>query len=451
MTNLGTLSHNELVQTAIAVAKLDSRNPAEPARRGKQSWEQQVKRIDPHPKQLEFIQSTAKRRIIRAGRRGGKTVGASMIALEAFLAKRRVLYATPTADQIGRFWYEVTKALAEPVESKALYKNETEHVIEVPNTLQRIRAKTAWNADTLRGDFADLLILDEYQLMNEDAWEIVGAPMLLDNNGDAVFIYTPPSLRSAGTSKARDPRHAAKLFKHAQVDTSGRWQTFYFTSHDNPYISKEALADITQDMTQLAIEQEILAQDKEDNPAALFKRKDIEDYRVLKYPDLEEIAVGCDPSIAKGGKGDECGIVVCGRASGEERNGTTKHLYLLDDVSMHGSPDEWAKAVVTAYHKWHANYIIAEDNQGGAMVDLVIKQVDSQVRVELVHAMNSKEARADEIVPMYEQGRAHHIGSFPLLEDEMCQWQHGMPSPNRLDAHIHAAKKLMLTGGIQLW
>lgn len=367
-----------------------------------------------------------------------------------FLVGQRVLYAAPTQDQVERFWFEAKLALEEPIKGGVLYKNETEHVIEVPGTLQRIRAKSAWNAETLRGDYGDLLILDEFQLMNEDSWGVVGAPMLLDNNGDAVLIYTPPSLRTVGQSKAKDPRHAAKLFKEwhdRQLAGNLRYAAFHFTSHDNPYISKEALADITQDMTQLAYEQEILAQDKEDNPAALFKRSDIETYRVIQQPNLEEIAVGVDPSIAKGGTGDECGIVVNGRATGEKRNNNAKHLYLLEDASTRGSPDVWAKASVTAYHKWRANSIVAEDNQGGEMVRLTIHQVDPNVRVELVHALHSKEARADEIVPIYEQGRAHHVGNFPYLEDEMCQWQHGMASPNRLDAHVHSAKKLMLTGG----
>lgn len=107
------------------------------------------------------------------------------------------------------------------------------------------------------------MILDEYQLTNEDAWEVVGVPMLLDNNGDAVFIYTPPSLRSAGVSKARDPRHAAKLFKMAQADTTGRWAAFHFTSHDNPFISKEALSEIIKDMSKQSYRQEILAEDDE--------------------------------------------------------------------------------------------------------------------------------------------------------------------------------------------
>src|SRR5512145_61881 len=242
--------------------------------------EYKIRLRTPHAEQSRFIESPAKRKVIRAGRRGGKTVGAAQLAVEKFLDKRRVLYATPTADQITRFWFEVKRALAEPLDAGVLYKNETEHVIELPGTATRIRAKTAWNADTLRGDYADLLILDEWQLMNEDAWEIVGAPMLLDNNGDAVFIYTPPSIKSASVSKAHDKRHAAKLYQKAAADESGRWQAFHFSSHANPHISETALDEITQDMTALAIRQEIEAEDIEDTPGALWNRDMIERGRV---------------------------------------------------------------------------------------------------------------------------------------------------------------------------
>lgn len=227
----------------------------------------------PYKEQRKFIDSPAKRKVIRAGRRSGKTVGVAILAAKAFLNQRRVLYATPTQDQVQRFWFEVTQAFREPIAADALYKNETEHVILLPGTETRIRAKTAWNADTLRGDYADLLILDEWQLMNEDAWEIVGAPMLLDNNGDAVFVYTPPSYRTAGISKARDKRHAARLFEMAQADTTGRWATFHFSSHDNPKLSKQALAEIAKDMTQTAYEQEILALDVSDDLDAHFRRE----------------------------------------------------------------------------------------------------------------------------------------------------------------------------------
>ena len=183
------------------------------------------------------------------------------MAVEAFIAGYRVLYTAPTAEQVGAFWSEVTNALAPLVNIGYLKKNESENFIELPGTIQRIKAKTAWNADSLRGDWADLLIMDEYQLTNEDAWGVVGMPMLMDRNGVALFIYTPPSLRSTGISKARDPRHAAKLFKYAE--THEGWQAFHFTSHENPYISQEGLQILIRDMSKQSYRQEILAEDDE--------------------------------------------------------------------------------------------------------------------------------------------------------------------------------------------
>lgn len=217
----------------------------------------------PHPRQAEFVDSKAKRIIIRAGRRSGKTVGIAIKAIIAFLEGRRVLYAAPTSEQTDRFWYEVTTALGEAIQAGAFVLNKSERYIEKPGTLNRIKAKTAWDADSLRGDYADLLILDEWQLTNEDAWEVVGAPMMIDHNGDAVFIYTPPSLRSAGISKAHDPRHAAKMYKTAGEDGTGRWARFHFTSYDNPHLSPEGLAEVLKDMSQTAHRQEILAEDDE--------------------------------------------------------------------------------------------------------------------------------------------------------------------------------------------
>ncbi|MBI3895660.1 MAG: hypothetical protein HY313_06985 [Acidobacteria bacterium] len=129
----------------------------------------------PHEKQKQFIRSQAKRKIIRAGRRGGKTTGVAILAVERFLAGWHILYAAPTDEQIDKFWREVKCSLAETIAAGVFQKNETEHIIERLGTDQRIKAKTAWNADTLRGDYADLLILDEWQLMAEETWKEGGA------------------------------------------------------------------------------------------------------------------------------------------------------------------------------------------------------------------------------------------------------------------------------------
>lgn len=385
----------------------------------------------PHARQAEFIDSAARRRVIRAGRRAGKTTGAATLAVRNLLAGHRILYATPTQEQIDTFWEECKRALFALIDSGLIYKNETRHILEMKGGA-RIRAKTAWDADSLRGDYADVLILDEYQLMKPNAWNRVGAPMLLDNDGIAVFIYT--SMRGA--------RHARDLYKKAQADMTGRWAVFNFPSHENPHLNEDALADITGDMTNLAYRMEILAEDIEDSPGALWKRTDIEEHRVMRLPELSRIVVGVDPSATSGG--DECGIIVAGMA----QNGGKPHLYVLDDISLQGSPADWAKAVVAAYHKWRADCIIAESNNGGEMVSLTIRTVPDggEVPIKLIHASRGKQARAEPVSSIYWQGRGHHVGTFSLLEDEQCQWEVGGPSPNRLDALVWAATELVLGG-----
>lgn len=327
------------------------------------------------------------------------------------------------------------------IDSGALRKNETEHTLEVVGTEQRIRAKTAWNANTLRGDYADDLYLDEWQLMDEDAWKLVGAPMLLDNNGDVVFIYTPPSLHSRSTSKATDPQHAAKLYKDfkARMESgSQRHAVFHFTSHDNPHLNKDALDEISSDMTALAYRMEINAEDVEEAPGALWNRKLLDTTRLIKAPEFDLIVVAVDPSATS--TGDEAGIITVGRAA--------KEGFAIADDSVQGSPKTWATAAVTAYHRHKANSIVAEANNGGEMVSLTIATVDPNIPVKLVHASRGKQTRAEPIASIYEHGRGHHVGVFTKLEDEMCLWTPGDPSPNRMDALVWGFTELNLTVGL---
>lgn len=400
----------------------------------------------PHQKQDEFIHSTAKRVICRAGRRSGKTVGVSALAVERFLSGQRVLYGAPTAEQVDRFWTTVTRALYEPIKAGVFYKNETEHIIELAGTEQRIRAKTCWNANTLRGDYCSLLILDEWQLMAEETWDEVGAPMLLDNNGNATFIYTPPSLHSRSVSKATDPQHAAKMFKsYQEKEKAGntRFAVFHFTSHDNPYLSKDALEEITSDMTNLAYRMEILAEDVNEAPGALWHRNNktesgkilfgLEEMRVSTFGDLERIIVGVDPTATT--NGDEAGIITCGRKGTE--------YYTIGDDSTHGSPATWAGAAVAAYRKYRADLIVGEGNNGGEMIEAVIRQIDPTVNYKMVHASRGKAIRAEPIAAIAEKGHDHHVGSFATLEDELCLWIPGDKSPNRLDAKVWAMTELL--------
>ena len=426
-------------QRVKAAALLELRRREKAVR---QDWRTRVVTRTPHAMQQRFINSPAKRKVIRAGRRGGKTTGIAIAAVLKFLEGRRVLYAAPTEDQVATFWFEIKQALGALCDEGVLYKNETSHIVEVPNTKNRIRCKTAWNADTLRGDFADYLILDEFQLMAEDTWGVVGAPMLLDNNGDAVFIYTPLSLHSKVRTKAKDPKHAAKLYAKAEKDESGRYEAFHFTSRDNPHISTEALDELTQDMTAAAIQQEIEAEDMIDVPGALWKQTQIDALRLTAVPEhvrLTRIVVGVDPP----GGATECGIVAAGL-------GSDGHGYVLDDNSLAASPETWSNAVITTYDEWQADRVLGEKNYGGDMVERTIRTADGgkNVSYKNVTASRGKAIRAEPIAAQYERGKVHHVGDFPMLEAEMTGWlpNAGMPSPNRLDALVWALTELMPAG-----
>ncbi|MBI3896610.1 MAG: hypothetical protein HY313_11840 [Acidobacteria bacterium] len=204
--------------------------------------------------------------------------------------------------------------------------------------------------------------------MDDTAWGDVGAPMLLDNKGDAIFIYTPPSLRSQALSRARDPRHAAKMFKRAVAEHSAaaaegkpsRWEAFHFRSHDNPHISEAALTEISKDMTSLSYKQEILAEDVEDVPGALWTMALIDNCRVSEPRPLSRIAIGVDPA---GGAG-ECGIIVAGVGQCPCKGKPERHGFVLQDRSLKALPDKWAREVIAAYKSYKADRIFGERTSG---------------------------------------------------------------------------------------
>lgn len=392
----------------------------------------------PHLQQRKFLRCKAKRIVVKAGRRGGKTIGVAILAVEKFLQGKRVLYAAPTQEQIDRFWSTVTGILQQGIDKKVYRKNETRHIIELPGTEQRIRAKTAWDADSLRGDYADILILDEYQLMNEDAWEVVGAPMLLDNNGDAYFVFTPPSFRTAGVSKAKNKKHASLMYEKARKSNSPRWAAFHFTSYDNPYISRDALEGLKEDMSSLAIRQEIMAEDIDEVPGALWTRGLIEKCRVSKPPKLLRVYISIDPKTEETAV-SEAGIV--GVALGEDKKG-----YVLDDSSLNSSPHGWAEQAIAAYYRLNATAIIAEINQGGDMVIETLDKVEENLPIKRVRSTKGKYLRAEPISVLYERGKVFHVGEFPKLEEQMCSWVPGEKSPDRLDALVQGLNALLVKG-----
>ena len=404
----------------------------------------------PHAEQWRFLRHPAKRKVIRAGRRSGKTSGVAILAVEQFLQQHRVLYAVPTIDQVNHFWSEVCTALREPLAAGYFVKNETQHTIDLPGTEQRIKAKTAYNADSLRGDYASLLILDEFQLMSEDTWGTVGAPMLVDRDGAAVFIYTPPSLRTLQRTQARDPRHASKLFAQAQADPSGRWATFHFASHANPYVSQAALAEITGDMSQLAYRNEILALETADVPGALWTQALLDQTRVHPeaVPELARVVVALDPASTSGATADEMGLLVVGK-------GVDSQGYTLRDASLRGTPEVCARQALRVYDALQADLLVGEVNNGGEWIGTTIALVakdmhvrgergTAQVNYKQVHASRGKQTRAEPVSALFERQRAHLVGVWPDLEEQLVTWVPGMASPDRLDALTWAYTELFL-------
>ncbi len=396
--------------------------------------------IEATNKQREFIESQAKRKVVRAGRRSGKTVGAAILAVKEFSKGIRVLYAAPTQEQTERFWHTVKILLQGLLEAGLLTKNETLKTIEREGTEQRVKAKTAWNSDTLRGDYCDLLILDEMQLIDETAWTEVGQPMLIDNDGDAVLIYTPPSRNSRSVSKARDKKFVSNLFKRAEKDKSGRWQVFHFTSHDNPFVSTSAIEELANDMTSASYRQEILAEDIEEIPGALWKREWFVKHRVDQAPELSRIIVSIDPSVTSKATSDEVGIIGAGL-------GIDGRYYVVADRSGIMSPDKWGNRAINLHRDLTGDRIVAEVNNGGDLVETVLRTIDKNIPYSPVTASRGKITRAEPIAALYEQGKVSHVGIFQELEDQCAEFVPGDKSPDRMDALVWALTELMTGSG----
>jgi phage terminase large subunit-like protein len=171
-------------------------------------------------------------------------------------------------------------------------------------------------------------------------------------------------------------------------------------------------------------------------PGALFKRSDIDKARVAVPPaELVRIVVAVDPATTANENSDETGIIVAGRDRAGE-------IYILEDRSGRMSPDAWARRAVAAFDEWKGDRIVAEQNQGGAMVELTIRHVRPDVPYTGVTATRGKALRAEPISSLYEQGKVHHCGGLADLEDQMTSWEPGDASPDRLDALVWACTEL---------
>ncbi|MDO9428574.1 MAG: terminase family protein [Methylobacterium sp.] len=183
----------------------------------------------------------------------------------------------------------------------------------------------------------------------------------------------------------------------------------------------------------------------EDRADALWSRDRLEATRVARPPeDLRRIVVAVDPPATSKAGADACGIVAAGLAA-------SGHAYVLADATLaRATPEAWAGAALALYHRLSADGLVVEVNQGGEMVTTVLAQVDPAVPVIPVRATRGKYLRAEPVSVLYAQGRVHHVGALPALEDELCDFgPDGLSSgasPDRLDALVWALTHLLLRG-----
>jgi len=230
------------------------------------------------------------------------------------------------------------------------------------------------------------------------------------------------------------------------------------TTAENPHLDASVKRALFEDYGNTRLgRQELYGEILEDVESALWKESIIDRNRlsIMQQPEHYDLkVVGVDPAA---GGANEHGIVVCGRVNRYRAHldhpySNMPHGFVLDDMTCTGSPNQWAKAAIAAYRQHECNYIVAERNNGGEMVQNTIHGIDPNVPVKLVWATRGKARRAEPISMLDEQGRTHHIGSFPDLEQQMCEFDPVDPddawSPDRMDAMVWAMTELMVGSGL---
>lgn len=192
--------------------------------------------------------------------------------------------------------------------------------------------------------------------------------------------------------------------------------------------------------------QELYAEIIEDVEGALWQPKMIDKNRLNVIPDdMKRIVIGVDPAVSNNENSDETGIIVCAK-------GFDNRYYILEDLSARMSADTWANTVVNAFYKWEADRVIAEVNNGGDLVERLLRTVDSSIPYTAVRASKGKLVRAEPISALYEQEKVSHIGTFPKLEDQMCSFTiDSKSSPDRLDALVWGLTELSKSSGQAIW
>lgn len=305
---------------------------------------------------------------------------------------------------------------------------------------------TAYSADEpalLRGPQHDAAWADELAAWRfPEAWDNLIFGLRLGANPRAVVTTTPKP-----KALIRDLRK-----RSSTIVTGG-------STRDNVQNLAPAFLEDLEDRyagTDL-YRQEVDAELLQETEGALWKRKWIEENRwnvstMGPHPDLELLYVGVDPAGSRKETSSETGIIAAGRAQVTETSGpaqgkTRPHYFIVADRSGRYTPNGWGTLSVELYETAEADAIIGEKNNGGDMVEAIVANIDNEVPFVEAWASRGKAPRAAPVANLYEQGRIHHVGGFPELEDQLCNWEPGSgdESPDRLDALVWSLFPMMPT------
>lgn len=298
-----------------------------------------------------------------------------------------------------------------------------------------IRLRAAKSAERFRGPQADGGWIDEIDAWSPDRMTAVEAFELFE-----LGIRLGPDPRIIATTTPR-PRGIVRDLRKRDDCVTTRGSTR--DNHLN--LSPKFLAMIARKYAGTRIgQQEIEGELLEDTPGAMWTAQLLEETRVAAMPDGGgRTVVAVDPAVSANPGSDSTGIIAA--TKGEDRE-----AYVVARRSCKLSPLGWATRAVDLYHELEADAIVAEVNQGGDLVTSTIRQVDPSVRVITVRAMKAKHLRAEPVAALFEQNRAHLVGIFSELEEQLVAFTpdgyQGEGSPDDADAMVYAITELMLSG-----
>ena len=360
--------------------------------------------------------------LILAGRGWGKTrVGAEWLRSRQYTSPRMAIVAPTFADARDICVEGESGLQAICAEGEIVKWNRSLGELEF-RTGAQVKLFSGDKPDRLRGPQHYAMWFDELAAFQypQQAWDMGMFGLRLGGNPQCVVTTTPR------------PIPLVKQLLAAKTTSVTRGSTY--ENRDN--LAEAFFTDIVTryEGTRLG-RQELNAELLDDVPGALWNRAMIEASRVIAPGNPIRVVVGVDPK-ASAEADSETGIVAAALCDDGK-------MYVLDDASIDALPEGWAKQVVSTFHKWHSDKVIAEVNQGGDMVISTLRAVDANLPVSKVHATHGKYTRAEPISALYEQGKVKHVGAFPRLEDQLCTWQPGESSPDRLDALVWALTEFL--------